>query len=66
VVCWGPDSASFLNEGLLKNLDCGREICDDTSNFVVAGVFGALGAVAGAVPGALIGYLVRGWSPVWP
>jgi hypothetical protein len=29
-------------------------------------VFGALGAAAGAVPGALIGYLARGWSPAWP
>ena len=25
-----------------------------------------VGAGWGAVPGALIGYLVRGWSPVWP
>ncbi len=26
----------------------------------------ALTAIAGAGTGALIGYLVRGWSPVWP
>ena len=26
----------------------------------------ALGAIAGAGTGALIGFLVRGWSPVWP
>ena len=51
---------------IIENLDCGRELCDNPSRFVVAGVFGAFGTLAGAGTGALIGYLVRVWSPVWP
>ena len=54
----------FLDQTVFENLDCGGEPCDDSSTFLVAGFFGGLGAIAGAVPGALIGYLVRGWSPV--
>ena len=57
----------LLDKTVLEHLDCGcGELCDSPSTFVVAGVFGAFGAVAGAGTGALIGVLVRSWSPVWP
>ena len=51
---------------VIQNLDCGREVCDNSSTFEVAVVVGVVGALGGGAAGGLIGYLVRSWSPVWP
>ena len=50
---------------LIGEVLCNDEDCEADTVEAALGL-GALGAIAGAIPGALIGYLVQGWSPVWP
>ena len=50
----------FIGEVLCNNPDC------EAGTFEAAALVGAFGAGAGAAGGALIGFLVRGWSAIWP
>lgn len=50
---------------LIGEVLCNDEDCQSPTVEPALGL-GALGAIAGAGTGALIGYLVRSWSPVWP
>ena len=50
----------FIGEVLCNDADC------EANTLGAAALVGAFGAGAGAAGGALIGYLVQGWSAVWP
>ena len=50
----------FIGEVLCNDADC------EANTLGAAALVGAYGAGAGAAGGALIGYLVQGWSAVWP
>ena len=50
----------FIGEVLCNDADC------EAGTLGAAALVGAFGAGAGAAGGALIGYLVQGWSAVWP
>ena len=50
---------------IIGEVICNNEDCE-ADTLGAAALVGAYGAGAGAAGGALIGYLVRSWSPVWP
>lgn len=50
----------IIGEVLCNDADC------EANTLGAAALVGAYGAGAGAAGGALIGYLVQGWSAVWP